>query len=136
MSDAPKLTETKFDELLREVVRREILKDPRPTLETLKALHSDRPLLVLALDLAITSLARTGEWREIRSEVGLPTDRGIVYQWITFFNSVENTEQVGIANYNILDHHWYWQETGNRVPWTVLAYQKYAAPEPFLQGEG
>ena len=45
-----------IDALLREVVKDEILKDTRPTLETLKALHADRPLLVLALSQAIGSL--------------------------------------------------------------------------------
>ena len=45
-----------LNDLLREVCRDEILKDARPTLTTLKALHADRPLLVLALSQAIDAI--------------------------------------------------------------------------------
>jgi hypothetical protein len=61
-----KITDTELDELLREVVKNEILKDARPTLESLKALHADRPLLVLALDQAIRAIA---DLADARSEI-------------------------------------------------------------------
>ena len=53
---ATRITDAELNELLREVVKGEILKDARPTLESLKALHADRPLLVLALDQAIDAI--------------------------------------------------------------------------------
>jgi len=49
-----------LNDLLREVCRDEILKDARPTLTTLKALHADRPLLVLALSQAIDAITELG----------------------------------------------------------------------------
>lgn len=55
------ITEKKLNELLHEVVAVEIIKDPRPTLEILKVLHKDRPLLVLALDTAIAGYKKPKE---------------------------------------------------------------------------